>query len=58
MMAAATNRAADPNPGVWSWTFKSLSIVLGTWNVRSSYLAAAASSFTIRAASAESFPPM
>ena len=29
-IVAAINLAAEPNPGVWSVTAKSLSIVLGT----------------------------
>ena len=29
--AEATNRAAEPKPGVWSLTIRSLSMVFGTW---------------------------
>lgn len=34
--ALATNRAAEPKPGVWSLIGRSLSTVFGTWKHRSS----------------------
>ena len=44
--------------GVWSFTSRSQSIVFGTWTTWSGAPVAAARSATMRAASAESLPPM
>ena len=58
MHALATNRAAEANPGVWSFSIRSLSTVFGTWKQRSSYPFWLLSSLTMRQVSDESFPPM
>ena len=58
MKAWATNLAAEPKPGQWSVTRRSLSMVLGQWKQARGWPACCAISSMMWVVSAVSLPPM